>query len=268
MASLEIVQANLSPDIQSQCTSHSRKRRKKSRLIKQGYHKSERDDARRVAARAFLSGIPLDSQQQSLFPVGLPPDASYQSQLRQDVLNSTITSQRPPSSVSRHSNVLQVDGDQLLVPGVPDRPHDMVLDSPKLYHMYRQHSPAKVQYSRSLDRDLESPPYLRDFAFIESNLPSFTDTTDKKLLNNQWQSFESEGTGNVHICNNMMKLPATMVVDRRYTSVHIILSFTVFTWKRSKKVLSRIGGVADNYSAIFLTMFLRWSGVKRSVMGA
>lgn len=37
-----------------------RRKRKKERLIKQGYRRSERDDARRVAARAFLLGIPLD----------------------------------------------------------------------------------------------------------------------------------------------------------------------------------------------------------------
>lgn len=40
---------------------HLRKKRKKSRYLKQGYHKSERDDCRRVAARAFLSGITRDS---------------------------------------------------------------------------------------------------------------------------------------------------------------------------------------------------------------
>ena len=38
-----------------------RKKKKKSRYLKQGYHKSERDDYRRVAARAFLSGITRDS---------------------------------------------------------------------------------------------------------------------------------------------------------------------------------------------------------------
>lgn len=254
MASLEIVQASLSPDVQSQCTSHSRKKRKKSRLIKQGYQKSERDDARRVAARTFLSGIPLDSQQPALFPVGLPPDVSYQSQLFQDAYNAAITPQRPPSTVSRHSNAIQMDGDQLLVSGIPipDRPHDVILDSPKLYHIYQQHSPVKVQYSRSLDRDLESPPYLRDFALIESNIPSFLDTTDKKLLNSQWQPFESEGTGNVHVCNNMMKLPATMVVDRRYILVYVLhhvnycSRFAVFSKKFQEEVktaLSKIEGL-------------------------
>ena len=38
-----------------------RKKRKKSRYLKQGYHRSERDDYRRVAARAFLLGITRDS---------------------------------------------------------------------------------------------------------------------------------------------------------------------------------------------------------------
>ena len=38
------------------------RRRPKSCFIKQGYHKSERDDARRVAARTFLRRITLDGQ--------------------------------------------------------------------------------------------------------------------------------------------------------------------------------------------------------------
>ena len=46
-------------------SSHLRKRRKKSRYIKQGYHKSERDDSRRVTARSFLSGITRDSHLQN-----------------------------------------------------------------------------------------------------------------------------------------------------------------------------------------------------------
>ena len=46
---------------QLQNNAHLRKKRKKSRYLKHGYHKSERDDYRRVAARAFLSGITRDS---------------------------------------------------------------------------------------------------------------------------------------------------------------------------------------------------------------
>ena len=46
---------------QVQHSSYLRKKRKKSRYLKQGCHKSERDDSRRVAARAFLSGITRDS---------------------------------------------------------------------------------------------------------------------------------------------------------------------------------------------------------------
>ena len=46
---------------QAQNSVQLRKKRKKSRYVKQGYHKSERDDYRRVAARAFLSGITRDS---------------------------------------------------------------------------------------------------------------------------------------------------------------------------------------------------------------
>lgn len=57
------------PQLQNSAHVHLRKKRKKSRYLKQGYHKSEKDDCRRVAARAFLSGITRDSHlqvQQSL----------------------------------------------------------------------------------------------------------------------------------------------------------------------------------------------------------
>ena len=56
---------------QPQDSAHLRKKKKKNRYLKQGYHKSERDDSRRVAARAFLSGITRDSHlraQQSQAP--------------------------------------------------------------------------------------------------------------------------------------------------------------------------------------------------------
>ena len=46
---------------QPQNSAQLRKKRKKSRYVKQGYHRSERDDYRRVAARAFLLGITRDS---------------------------------------------------------------------------------------------------------------------------------------------------------------------------------------------------------------
>ena len=46
---------------QPQDSAQLRKKRKKSRYVKQGYHRSERDDYRRVAARAFLLGITRDS---------------------------------------------------------------------------------------------------------------------------------------------------------------------------------------------------------------
>lgn len=52
------------PQLQNSAHVHLRKKRKKSRYLKQGYHKSERDDCRRVAARAFLSGITRDSHLQ------------------------------------------------------------------------------------------------------------------------------------------------------------------------------------------------------------
>ena len=83
--------------IQPQNPIHSRRKRKKGRFIKQGYHKSERDDARRVVARAFLSGITLDSHLQS---VG--------GDISSDV-NLGPYSPRPTSVASMHSRVVTED---------------------------------------------------------------------------------------------------------------------------------------------------------------
>ena len=50
-------QANGAKQVEVPCSS---KRYRRGRFLKQGYHKSERSDARREAARLFLSGITLD----------------------------------------------------------------------------------------------------------------------------------------------------------------------------------------------------------------
>lgn len=50
--------ANEMEQVEAPCSS---KRHRRGRILKQGYHKSERKDARREAARAFLSGITLDT---------------------------------------------------------------------------------------------------------------------------------------------------------------------------------------------------------------
>ena len=58
---------------QSHNSAQLRKKRKKSRYVKQGYHKSERDDYRMIAARAFLLGITRDSHLREPL-VGQQPD--------------------------------------------------------------------------------------------------------------------------------------------------------------------------------------------------
>ena len=53
----EVDPANGAKQVEVPCSS---KRYRHGRFLKQGYHKSERSDARREAARLFLSGITLD----------------------------------------------------------------------------------------------------------------------------------------------------------------------------------------------------------------
>lgn len=114
-------------------TLHLRKRRKKSRFIKQGYHKSERDDSRRVAARSFLSGITRDSHLQNPGQVPAQDEGSTGNLFL-------------PTSLSRKLSIIGPAGSIEKEPSPPSTPvlearylssptskllHDVSLESPK-----------------------------------------------------------------------------------------------------------------------------------------
>ena len=100
--------ADTAPSRDNHGSSQSRKRRKKNRFFKQGYHKAERHDARRVAARAFLSGITRDSHLQRREPVA------------SEEAVSAPYSPGPTSVASRRALVLAEDVSLHLQPPTPD----------------------------------------------------------------------------------------------------------------------------------------------------
>lgn len=195
----------------------SRKRHKKGKLIKQGYSKFEKDDARRVAARTFLSGIPLDSNHLSVSP------ASGVSHRVQEM--HSLALQRQPSSVSRHSHTLQIDGiNPPLAPTdhAPDRLHDMSIESPvKQVHVHQKQSP--VRQSQSFVRDLESPAhelvFPKPYALL---LADAVDTGEKQLDGHaRRQLFWNETTCVLHASTDLNQLSLAAVLDRRYVCSHI-----------------------------------------------
>lgn len=167
----------LETDIQSEAGKCSKKRRKRNRFIKQGYHRSERDDARRVAARTFLLGIPLDNQTQYNFS----PSESFQSQLESQ--NTLLTQGPPPHNVT-------ID----VIQRTPAN-HD-ILGSPKYSH--KKLSPIHLSHSLGLEY---SPP---DRVFYEPN-DSFADRR---------YSTVNELGGSVCVCHNLTRIPPTMLLDK------------------------------------------------------
>lgn len=102
-------------------SSDSKKKNRKYRYRKQGYHKMERENARRVEARNFLSGITLDSQYK----------APIETQ-EEDTCMFHVPSKHGGSSMEESKVEL------------PD-------EMDRLYDLYAHNSPVKLPPSMSLD---------------------------------------------------------------------------------------------------------------------
>ena len=124
-----------------------RKKRKKSRYLKQGYHKCERDDFRRVTARAFLSGITRDSHLRAQ-PLALRPTAPAPEEVRESA--SSVIAIAP----GRHrSSVVEA----------PSPPSTPVLEA-RYSPTFRRNAAETDPYphlgaSKSLDQVLDSHSY-------------------------------------------------------------------------------------------------------------
>ena len=153
--------------------SNSRKRRKKGRIIQKGYPKYERSDARRVAAKAFLSSIPLDNH---ILPRARKVDESTVCEPAEGAPS------RPISSASRHSNavVLGDEHSNLEVLG-ESRLYEITLDNlAQLQHS----SPSKLLPSKSLDYTFGtlSPANYKSLPFSHSVDSQSTDRRPTSVL--------------------------------------------------------------------------------------
>ena len=197
------VDSTVGPD-----TSNSKKRRKKGRIIQKGYHKSEREDARRVAAKAFLSGINLDSNIQPRL------------QLKDlDELNIgheavEVTASRPISSASRHSNAVFLGDEALYTTDVSGegRLYEIALDSlPQLQYP----SPSKIAPSKSLDYSLGTPSPIKPVMFSHSIsvLETQAERRQAIILNKRQQSFDHSPA--VYFMSTLSGAQAEWLLDSR-----------------------------------------------------
>lgn len=196
---------------------NSRRRRKKGRIIQKGYHKSEREDARRVAAKAFLSGIVLDSNFQ--------PRVQYQGDPEEvntliDHNINEVSFSRPISSASRHSNALGLPDET--VPNNVDvsgegRLYEIALDNlPQLQHS----SPSKLVPSKSLDYTFGTPSQGSHRPVSFSHSVSMVDGQYEKRQGNvlmsgqrKWQTVDSSPA--VYYVNTLSGVHPEFLVDSR-----------------------------------------------------
>ena len=196
-------------------TSSTKRRRKKGRIIQKGYHKSEREDARRVAAKAFLSGILLDSNIQPRLHL------KDLGELHKSHEAYEATASRPISSASRHSNAVFL-GDEA-VNSTDDSGEgrlyeiSLAMDSlPQLQHP----SPSKVAPSKSLDYSLGTPSPAKPVVFSHSVSMLETPAERRNVLNTKrWQVFDSSPA--VCCLNTLSSVQAEVLLDSRYVSIAV-----------------------------------------------
>jgi hypothetical protein len=170
-------------------SSDTRKKNRKYRYKKHGYHKTERENARRVEARNFLSGITLDSHYRT----------------------PTETQEQSPSLLhtpSSHSGLVEECKIEII-------PADEMAN---LYDLYN-HSPVKLPPSRSqelgFDYSMHHPlvnhPVNRSTSLYEATTPS----SELKKLSHlaQAKSFSNDvGGGDIRYFGRHHRFP----VDSRY----------------------------------------------------
>lgn len=232
MATLEVGSA-VGPE-----ASNTRKRRKKGRIIQKGYHKSEREDARRVAAKAFLSGIILDS---NFLPRVQLRDSDELNTLAGQEINSGSFS-RPISSASRHSNTIGF-GDEALPSHIDvsgeGRLYEIALDNlPQLQHS----SPSKLVPSKSLDYSFGTPSpgnykpvlFSHSVSVIESQSDKRQNSVFIASAHKRWQAVDNSSA--VYHLTSLSSANADLLVDSRSVQILsnlIIKSRLIFTHFKS-----------------------------------
>ena len=179
----------------------TRRKHRKYRYRGQGYHKNERESARRVEAKRFLSGITLDSHL------------------------------RPPSEALDKETALKQHGSassivEELVKSNPDLPNSEKLHemAASLYDFYSHHSPVKMALSRSHELFDGSPynpstPVSRSVSVVESTPGAIVSYEQRKaslhhMPHSKSLGFPTEG-GPIHCYGNFKKFPL-VPLDNKY----------------------------------------------------
>ena len=178
---------------------HSHKRRKNSKFIKQGYHKSERDDIRRVTARTFLSGITLDSHLRK-----------HHSGLYSDEVASGAGSVPISPVATRNSQCILAEGSNaqplttdVFVTGLL---HDIPFD----------HSPYKPSAMNAFERNLDPLPFIgHSTSVIES-------PTERKQFA---LSRDAAGGVGVKHCGRSMHVPPGFLSNKRLCTCFQLATF-------------------------------------------
>ena len=151
---------DIQSDSQSEETqngSKSKRRQKKYRYRKQGYHKSERENARRVEARAFLSGITLDERLRPLDPTDINLTALVHVTPNQNLSSPMLTMEETHTS----TDLQRIE-----------KLHEMV----NFFDLQHQ-SPLKLTPSRSHDHGFDALAMVRSTSLFETAATPLTHET-------------------------------------------------------------------------------------------
>lgn len=172
--------------------SDNKKKNRKYRYRKQGYHRMERENARRVEARNFLSGITLDSHYRT------PVETQ-----EQDISLFHVPSKHGGST---EESKVEVPDDEMA----------------RLYDLYAHNSPVKLPPSRSQDLGFDYSSHSHHIVNRSSSLYEPTVTTPsserKKLSLQHLPHTKSLGSsieaGDIRYFGELQEFP----VDSRYVS--------------------------------------------------
>ena len=191
----------------SSTSSETRRKNRKQRYRKHGYHKTERENSRRVEARNFLSGITLDSH------CRLPAETQEQDIVLQ------VTSQQSGLASSVEDGLMSTS--DLLSEKLPhsENLHDMASDLFELYSSH--HSPVKVALSKSQEQGFDyslTPIISRSASLFEA---ASTPTYEQRRAGLHHIAYSkslgcSVDTGDVHYCGHFTKFP---VMNSRYVEI-------------------------------------------------
>ena len=200
----ELITKADSPDKQHNASS-TRHRQKKYRYKRQGHHKYDKDNARRMEARAFLSGITLDTLKSRSTAAGQLEDVDV-----------TIFYASSPNAVRKKPNssaqVMEVGLVSCgLQPG-EQRLHEMAAEMYDLHNHYSLKLTPSRSHEHDFEHNLPNCPslLLRSSSMFDSSVVYTPSYEQRKISVGPGQSdvgmlgMGSDPTGMIHYCESSM----------------------------------------------------------------